>query len=251
MKVLRAGPAPLTLEALGALSISILGVNMSGVENIISGIIAAISLAFAIWGIGVAFKSGILKRVRIAGFEFEASEYDREKARDLIGTLQGTRSEDVPFETEQLALYYGQVLSQSKISFWFSLIFASLGFAVIVVAGFLYTGENTGATLAQFTAGLVMDAVAALFFTQSRNAQEAMGEFFDKLRRDRQHLESRRLCESITNPLIQDALRMQLALHYAEIADSSTVTKSLIDTAVASLDPRPVAIESPSQNCGS
>ena len=211
--------------------------NMSGIEDIVTGIVASVSVAAAIWGIVTAFRTGILKRVSIAGFEFEATDQDRQKARELIKSIGGSRTEELPFETEQLALYYGQVLSQSKVSFWFSLIFASLGFAVIVAAGFLYTGQNTGATVAQFISGLVMDAVAALFFTQSRNAQKAMGEFFDKLRRDRQHLESRRLCDSIANPLIQDALRMQLALHYAEIEDSSAVTKSLIGTAVESLSP--------------
>ena len=208
---------------------------MSSFEEIIPGIAAAVSLGVAASAIAAALKSGVLKRLKLGAFEFEASEQDREEVRRLIAAASQIREEEIPFETEQLALYYRQVLSQSKISFWFSLIFASLGFAVIVAAGFLYTGSNAGATVAQFIAGLVMDAVAALFFTQSRSAQKAMSEFFDKLRRDRQHLESRRLCDAITDPLLQNVLRLQLALHYAEIEDSSSVTKTLIDSSVESL----------------
>lgn len=64
-------------------------------------------------------------------------------------------------------------------------------------AVFMYSSETVGTTVAQFSAGTIMDAVAALFFVQSRNAQKSMGEFFDKLRRDRNHFESRKLCESI------------------------------------------------------
>jgi len=216
---------------------------MSSLQEIIPVITAAVSLGVAASAIAAALKSGILKRIKFGSFEIEASQQDREEVRRLIAAVSHTKVEEIPFETEQLALYYRQVLSQSKISFWFSLIFASLGFAVIVTAGFLYTGTNTGATVAQFIAGLVMDAVAALFFTQSRSAQKAMSEFFDKLRRDRQHLESRRLCESISNPLLQDVLRLQLALHYAEIEDSSSVTKTLIDSSVESISQKMKIVE--------
>ena len=51
--------------------------------------------------------------------------------------------------------------------------------------------------IARFIAGGIVDAVAALFFVQSKRAQESMAEFFDKLRRDRNHLEARKLCENL------------------------------------------------------
>ena len=55
---------------------------------------------------------------------------------------------------------------------------------------FTYTSVTTGAAIAQITAGIIMDAVSALFFVQSKSAQTSMGEFFDKLRRDHQQAES-------------------------------------------------------------
>jgi hypothetical protein len=173
-------------------------------------------------------RAGVLTRLRLGNLvDIQATPQEREVAKVLVEAAQKNR-EDIPFETEQLALYYGQILAQSKISFWFSLIFASLGFLVIIVAVFLYTSASTGATVAQFSAGVIMDAVAALFFVQSRNAQKSMGEFFDKLRRDRQQLESRKLCENIENKTARDALRIELSLHYAEVNNASEIAKTVI-----------------------
>jgi hypothetical protein len=179
-----------------------------------------------------AVRSGVLRRIRIGAFEIEASERDQEQARALIHAVAVPDHEPRPFETEQLAQYYAQVLAQSKTSFWFSLIFASLGFLVIVIAGFRYESTAAGATVAQIIAGIIMDAVAALFFVQSKNAQAAMGQFFDKLRRDRQQAEARKLCDSVTNNLACDALRIQLALHYAEVPTAQEIGNAIIGACI-------------------
>jgi hypothetical protein len=193
--------------------------------------IASILVALAI--IIAAMKAGILRRVRFGRFEFEASEKERQQAKALVAAVATPDREPVPFETEQLAQYYAQVLAQSKISFWFSLLFASLGFAVIVIAGFRYSSASGGAAVAQFIAGIIMDAVAAMFFVQSKNAQTAMGDFFDKLRRDRQQVESRRLCENIASPAARDALRVQLSLHYADVINREQIAGIIINACLA------------------
>jgi len=133
-----------------------------------------------------------------------------------------------PFETEQLENYYSQVLVQSRISFWFSLVFASIGFLIIVLAAFLHSTAAADSTIARFIAGGVVDAVAALFFVQSKKAQESMADFFDKLRRDRNHLEARKLCESLDSPAAKDALRVRLALHYAEVGNPDAIAEAII-----------------------
>ena len=193
--------------------------------------ITAISALVAVLSIVGAMKSGVLRRLQFGSIAIEASPQEREQIRALVKSVSDD-TEAVPFETEQLALYYGQILSQSKISFWFSLVFASLGFVVIIISVFLYSSNSTGTTIAQFAAGTIMDAVAALFFVQSRNAQKSMGEFFDKLRRDRNHLESRKLCSSIETKVARDALKIQLSLHYAEVPNSSDVSKKIIDASL-------------------
>ena len=193
--------------------------------------IAAMLVALSIIVAGMS--SCILKRIRLGAFEIEASERERLQAKALVATVAAPNREPVPFETEQLAQYYAQVLAQSKVTFWFSL-FASLGFAVIVLAGYRYTNASGGAALAQFFAGMIMDAVAALFFVQSRNAQTAMGDFFDKLRKDRLQVESRRLCESIASVPARDALRVQLCLHYADVENREQVAGTIITACLGS-----------------
>jgi hypothetical protein len=205
-------------------------------ENAVGMVVAGISVVFAVSAIIGAMRAGVLTRLRLGNFlDIQTTQIERQEARAVAEALAHSQ-EAVPFETEQLARYYGQILAQSKISFWFSLIFASLGFAVIIVAVFLYASSPAGATVAQFAAGVVMDSVAALFFVQSRNAQKSMGEFFDKLRRDRQQLESRKLCESLDNSVARDALRIQLSLHYAEVATAPEVAKSIFNTALPRAD---------------
>lgn len=146
------------------------------------------------------------------------------------GRAGSEAGEPVPFEVEQLTKYYSQILAQSKISFWFSLVFASLGFVAILVAAFFYTDAKQGTTIAQFVAGTIMEAVASLFFVQSRNAQKSMGEFFDKLRNDRLHMESRKLCDAISSSAMKDALKLNLSLHYAGIVSPDTIAKQISDS---------------------
>lgn len=198
--------------------------------DILQVAIASITVLIAFLSLVGALRAGVLRRVRFGSLEIEATSEEKRQAQELVQGLQTSLREDVPFETEQLAQYYAQILAQSKISFWFSLIFASLGFVVIILASFLHADGNVQATSVQVFAGVIMDAVSALFFVQSRNAQKSMGEFFDKLRRDRQQLESRKLCDSIENPTAKDAIRMQLALHYADLPDASTIARGIIDT---------------------
>ncbi len=198
-------------------------ISLQDILGIIAISIAVIATAASITG---ALKAGVLKRIRIGSLEIEAPSEEARKLRDALRAAVAP-GKDIPFEIEQLTNYYSQILTQSKISFWFSLIFASLGFAIIVVAAFLYTDGSGTATVAQFIAGVIMDAVAGLFFVQSRNAQKSMAEFFDKLRNDRLHMESRRLVDTVSNDKAKDALRLHLSLHYAGVDNAEGVAKDI------------------------
>jgi len=125
--------------------------------------------------------------------------------------------------------YHAQGLDQSKISFWFSLGFASLGFLVIIMGVFLLLGESAQAAKAPFTlaSGTIIDAVAALFFIQSNRARRLMTEFFDRLRIDRKLDESLRLAKEIEDENIQAVLKSILALNFAEV-DSPLAVLSYI-----------------------
>lgn len=195
--------------------------------------IAIIGVIVSLFAIIGAFRAGVLKRVRFGSFELQASEKDTQEARALIHAVTTAPGDKVPFETEQLANYYAQVLAQSKVSFWFSLVFASIGFLIIVLAAFMHADAQAGSTIARFIAGGVVDAVAALFFVQSKRAQESMADFFDKLRRDRNHLEARKLCESLDTLSAKDALRLRLSLHYAEVEKPDSIAESIMNTCLS------------------
>ena len=202
-----------------------------------------LTLMFLVVTLISAFRAGVLKKFTLGPWELEASPADISDAKDLVEAATRPLSDTIPFETDQLARYYAQVLAQSKVSFWFSLVFASLGFFVIVTAAFMYSDGRVGNTVASFVAGAIIDAVAALFFVQSKNAQTSLSQFFDKLRRDRQLVESRKLCDNISNDETKDALRVHLALHYAEVNNSQEIGKAIIDSSLRkkALPPAPEA----------
>jgi hypothetical protein len=190
-------------------------------------IVAGISIVVAVFSVLGAFRSGVLTKLRVGSLELEAGlSQDRARIKTAIESAV-TKRDEVPFEVEQLTNYYSQILSQSKISFWFSLVFASLGFVALLVAAFFYTSMTGGATVAQFVAGLIMEAVASLFFVQSKNAQKSMGDFFDKLRSDRLHMESRKMCETLQSRETQDALKTYLSLHYAGVPSAEIIAKEI------------------------
>lgn len=126
-----------------------------------------------------------------------------------------------------LKQYHAQGLGQSRISFWFSLIFAACGFAVIVVS--ILTVDKDKSLLTQPNAiislisGTIIDAVSALFFVQSNKSRELMSTFFEKLRSDRKIEESLKLADSITDENLRSKLKMILSLHFAEIVTSDNI----------------------------
>ncbi len=191
--------------------------------------ITAIAIVFSVFSIIGAFRSGALTKIRMGSIEIAADNAARGRIKSVIEQSVAGKT-DTPFEVEQLTNYYSQILSQSKISFWFSLVFASLGFVVIVIAAFFYTTASSGTTIAQFVAGAIMEAVSSLFFVQSKNAQRSMAEFFDKLRSDRLHLESRKLCDDIKDGQAQDALKLHLSLHYAGVTNADAIAKHISET---------------------
>ena len=122
-----------------------------------------------------------------------------------------------PFEIKSLADYYNQALSRANISFWFSLIFASIGFGVIIFSFITHVPGDLSGTAIKLISGTIIDAVASLFFVQSTRAQKSMEEFFNKLRLDRMNAEAREMISEIENSQLRDELRSQLILKYSAI----------------------------------
>ncbi|WP_029295704.1 TRADD-N-associated membrane domain-containing protein [Chryseobacterium hispalense] len=161
--------------------------------------------------------------------DLDQSEHKTQETAEEYNTDSQT---DVSFSTNErqfllLKQYHAQGLGQSRISFWFSLIFAACGFAIIVVS--ILSVDNDKNLLTQPNAiislisGTIIDAVSALFFVQSNKSRELMSIFFEKLRTDRKIEESLKLADSITDENLQSKLKMILSLHFAEIVTSDNI----------------------------
>jgi hypothetical protein len=138
-------------------------------------------------------------------------------------------------EDKQYALlkeYHSQGLAQSRTSFWFSLIFAALGFAVILI-GLISLQADKGfskqsGSFISLMAGTIIDAVSALFFVQSIKARQLMSDFFDKLRTDRKLEEALRLVDQIDDPVLKARMKSVLTMSFAGVAGSEAMTASLL-----------------------
>jgi hypothetical protein len=108
--------------------------------------------------------------------------------------------------------YHEQALSQAKAQFWFSVVAATVGFAWILIAGTGITAENL-ASVTKTLPGVVMDAVAFLFFRQASETRQRATELYDRLRRDKQMSEAVELVSSIEDLRVRSAVKAQIALH--------------------------------------
>jgi hypothetical protein len=196
------------------------------ITPVIFGILAVIVSAF------VYLRRG---RLKVGQFTLDFDSQDIAEA-EAARIRQQTAPElgEAPAE-KQFALlreYHAQGLAQSKISFWFSLVFASIGFAVIIAAVLTIDPAApvsiAGKTGLSMIAGTIIDAVAALFFVQSNKARQLMVDFFDRLRKDRKLEESLKVASQIKDPLLSSRLAVVMALNLADAMQSDELVSKLL-----------------------
>jgi hypothetical protein len=196
------------------------------------------SLAFLLSIVGlVTVVLTYLRRGRIRFGQFQL-EFPREiRAGGDITINQSLPAGAIPTDPgkRQYSLmqqYHSQGLAQSKISFWFSLVFSSPGFIVIIISLLTMDKDSAltsqGKTLAGLISGTVIDAVSALFFVQSNKARHLMTEFFDKLRVDRKFEESLQICETVPSPTARSNLKVIMALNFADVSVSESVLVEIL-----------------------
>lgn len=119
-------------------------------------------------------------------------------------------------DTRRFALlqtYHNQGLAQSRVSFWFSLVLATAGFAVIVVATYNFaTDQSSASTPLPFIAGAITEAVSVLFFAQSNQARRLMQNFFSTLSEDQRREEALNLADSVDDPILRSAVKAAIAM---------------------------------------
>jgi len=117
-----------------------------------------------------------------------------------------------PAVEELVNNYHEQALDQAKAQFWFSIIAATVGFGWILYSGASIQSDKL-VTVSKTFPGIVMDAVAFLFFRQASETRQRATELYDRLRKDKQMAESSAIVASIEDIRLRSAVKAQLALH--------------------------------------
>jgi hypothetical protein len=192
-------------------------ISADAVLQVLAGALAVLAAAFSVY----VFTRRVTG-VRVGGIEWErVIDEEAEEVRQRLAPEEGIG--DSEREYRLLSEYHAQGLSQARISFRFSILFAALGFAVIAVAVFLALGSkdsSAAASTVSLVAGSIVEAVSALFFVQSNRARELMVSFFDRLRSDRRLRDALALAEGIDDERLRSRLQTQLALSLADSSDS-------------------------------
>lgn len=228
-------------------------------------VIAVLAFLLILFVFAVTGSSERLKTLSVGHLEVEAQrEFDEvlgEILEERVAAATSSKSatwaeagnaqgaQPVARELALMRKYHAQGLAQSRLSFILSLVFAGLGFLVIVFA--IVTTDASKPISAQslpfasLVSATVIEAVSALFFVQSNRAQKVMVEFFDKLRADRRLEEALSLAERMPEPMIRARMMLILGLGLAErrITDSlMRDTMGLGPSAGASADGQPKAV---------
>jgi Flp pilus assembly protein TadB len=159
--------------------------------------------------------SEILKKSQLPA----RSDLDDADAQKAMGRIQ-SGSAPVAHELALMRKYHAQGLAQSRLSFLLSLIFAGLGFAVIVFA--IVTTDSSKSIseqslpFASLVSAIVIEAVSGLFFVQSNRAQSVMVEFFDRLQTDRKLEEALALADRMPNTKIKARMMLVLGIGLAD-----------------------------------
>jgi hypothetical protein len=143
---------------------------------------------------------------------------------NLLSKEIASRTSELSDRGEGLLLmekYHAQGLAQSSISFWFGLLLAALGFAVILGAIALAVNSRAafnqqGRATITLIAGTITEAVSILFFNQSNKARELMKDFFDKLRSDERMKEAMKLTKEISEINLRSGVQAVLALRFVD-----------------------------------
>ncbi len=185
-------------------------------------------------------------------------DFDRTSADEIRRRLETVPPERGQQQYALLKEYHAQGLAQSRVSFWFSLMFASFGFAIIALAvgmfiqqpdnpsgGWIQTAGKPGFTL---VSGAIIDAVSALFFVQSNKSRQLMSDFFDKLRLDRKLDEALKLANEIEDTHISSNLKAFLSINFAEVHADLAAFTSVIGAGASAIAKDQTAIPLPPGN---
>ncbi|SRR5258708_3675053 len=159
----------------------------------------------------------------------------RQMLEAIVTRIQSTHPQaDARSAVEELINnYHEQALDQAKAQFWFSITAATVGFAWILYSGASIQADKL-VTVSKTFPGVVMDAVAFLFFRQASETRQRATELYDRLRRDKQMSESKSLVGSIEDVRLRSAVLAQLALHMSGLQPNAIDLGSFLSSQATS-----------------
>lgn len=157
------------------------------------------------------------KKFQISPFPID-EDWDRKDSDQADREQQSDNRDFQILARDLIESYHTQALAQATSQYWFSVIAASFGFAIIMYAtvGALRSKEPQIALLKAIP-GLAIEGVAVLFLTQADGTRKRATELYDRLRSDEKQLNAIALIESIQDGGLRDVVKAQLALQIVGI----------------------------------
>jgi len=185
--------------------------------TVLLGTLAALlALLFILRQAREAMRSGDLKKL-LAGPPAAgiapagaAEEENPDHANDPASALAA--------DHRRLTDYLSLASQQAQTGLRFSLAFAGLGFILLVAAAFFPIANPGGSALVQILAGMALVGASGLLFNSVRSTHSGICKSLEKLNKRDRHLKSRELCDNVGDEKTRDALKVQLALHYAGVS---------------------------------
>lgn len=191
----------------------------------ISDILLALGAGFIAFGIGYLltrkYEADILEQNKFDELltQFATSQGNRKSAKEL--------QEDTASLHNIITKYHQQALFQANIQFWFSIIAASIGFVFILAHANTIELDKLESMI-KILPGVIVDAVAYLFFNQAEEARQRATALYDRLRMDNQIKIAQEIIDSIEDPTIKSVMKAQIALKMVDIETKSLDFEEII-----------------------
>lgn len=154
--------------------------------------------------------------IKTSSGEVNSGEFQR-----VLSELDRLRREQADQEIASVEVliqsHQKQALAQASIQFWFSVFAATLGFGLIIGSAIYSFGVSDSSTaVIRSVPGIVIEAVAALFFKQATETRQRATDFYDRLRNDSNKDEAIALASKIEDVTLRSAVQAEIALHLAD-----------------------------------
>ena len=119
-----------------------------------------------------------------------------------------------------IANHHEEAINEAKTQFWFSLIFACIGF-IFIATTFVFSKDTEWYNkLVMTIPGAIIEAVSALFFSQSKETRERSSDFLNRLREDRKFEKGLEIANTVEDKKLKAKMLASIALNLCGIGDA-------------------------------